>query len=426
MEGGKPDLQINISSPYIGLDHEYSGTVSDSGNGIRRIWIGLKQNDQEMILLDRDFPKTGFLNGGSMMEMPFSLKIEPRKLGLSEGAAMLRIAVWDHAWRNMFKGNRTYMEKEVVIDTTPPVVDVLSRQHNISQGGSGLVIYRVSEKDVAGGVVVGDNFFPGHSGYFKKDNIFLAFIALGHLQGTDTEMHVQATDPAGNTRRAGFHYYLKKKVFKKDTIRISDQFLNWKMPEFDLSELPGVYTSAIEKFLAVNRDLRKINTETFKVLGNNTDKALYWDGAFLRLPEAANRAGFSDYRSYTYQGKIIDKEYHMGIDLASVAHSKIPAGNRGKVVFTGTNGIYGKTVVLDHGYGLFSLYSHLSRIDVEIGAMVQKGDTLGLTGTTGMAGGDHLHFGMFVHNILVNPIEWWDGSWIQNNIMAKIEEAKMM
>jgi murein DD-endopeptidase MepM/ murein hydrolase activator NlpD len=82
---------------------------------------------------------------------------------------------------------------------------------------------------------------------------------------------------------------------------------------------------------------------------------------------------------------------------------------------------YGNSVVLDHGCGLFSMYAHLSLIDVEAGVVVDKGDILGRTGSTGMAGGDHLHFAMIVQGVFVNPVEWWDPHWIQDNIALKLE-----
>jgi len=114
----------------------------------------------------------------------------------------------------------------------------------------------------------------------------------------------------------------------------------------------------------------------------------------------------------------------LGIDLASIAHSPIPASNRGKVVFAGDLGIYGKTVIIDHGFGLFSTYSHMSVLNVENGQMVSKKEIIGRTGSTGLAGGDHLHFGMLVHSTFVNPIEWWDEAWIKNNILEKIDAVK--
>jgi len=115
---------------------------------------------------------------------------------------------------------------------------------------------------------------------------------------------------------------------------------------------------------------------------------------------------------------------HLGIDLASVSQSPVPAANRGKVVLTENIGIYGKTVIIDHGFGLFSMYSHLSGFGVQEGQIVDRGTIIGQTGTTGFAAGDHLHFGVLVHNTFVNPVEWWDASWIKNNITAKIEAVQ--
>jgi len=422
MEGGKPAVLLELPSQYIGLSTEFKGSVSDPGSGVRKLWIGLLKDGKEAVLKEEEFPSQSLIGGGSVNDTPIQMKIEPRKLGISDGKAIIRIVARDYSWRNWWKGNRTYLEHKVIIDTKPPVIDILTKIHNISQGGAGLVIYRVSETDAKTGIVVGGNFFPGHSGYFKDGAVFMAFIALDHLQGTDIEIHAEAMDKAGNSARAGFQYYLRKKAFKKDTISIPDQFLNWKMPEFDVADSQGRQLTGIEKFLAVNRTMRKENGALFASLAGKTENKLHWEGAFLRLPKSATRSGFADRRSYKYKGKIVDHQYHMGIDLASTAHSSVPAANGGKVVFADANGIYGKTVVLDHGFGLFSLYSHLSRIMVLKGEMVARGNVLGLTGTTGLAGGDHLHYGMMLQNVFINPLEWWDSAWIQNNITSKIKE----
>ena len=87
-------------------------------------------------------------------------------------------------------------------------------------------------------------------------------------------------------------------------------------------------------------------------------------------------------------------------------------------------GIYGITVVLDHGQGLGSVYCHLSKISVELNQEVPKGEVIGLTGQTGLAGGDHLHFGVMVSGVFVNPIEWWDSHWIQDNVTRKLALLK--
>jgi murein DD-endopeptidase MepM/ murein hydrolase activator NlpD len=272
--------------------------------------------------------------------------------------------------------------------------------------------------------LVGYNFFPVYPGYFKDENILMAFFALDYQQGPGTKVFVSATDFAGNNSRTGFRHYIKRKVFKKDLIEISDRFLNWKMPEFDVDIPPGSKTPLLDKFLKVNRKVRVDNYKQLLNIVVNTDKKLYWKGTFLRLPKSARKAGFADHRTYKYKGQIVDRQIHMGVDLASVAHSPVSASNTGKIAFAETMGIYGKTVIIDHGFGLFSMYSHLSDFNVKKWQMVSRGEIMGRTGTTGLAGGDHLHFGMLVHNTFVNPVEWWDASWIQNNISGKINAVK--
>jgi murein DD-endopeptidase MepM/ murein hydrolase activator NlpD len=191
------------------------------------------------------------------------------------------------------------------------------------------------------------------------------------------------------------------------------------MPEFASQVKTAEGATLIDAFLSVNRDMRRKNYEEIVKVTSQSEAKMHWKGAFVRLPGAANRAGYADHRKYLYKGKTIDNQTHMGVDLASLKSSPIPAANTGKVVHADNIGIYGRTVIIDHGFGLFSLYAHLSNIDVSVGQMVSKGDIIGNTGTTGLAGGDHLHFSMLVHHTFINPIEWWDSHWVQDNILIK-------
>lgn len=426
LEGKKPAILIEPPLQYIGRTQTLSVTVSDPQSGVRKLWIGLVKDGKETVLFQKHLPSAGIISGGEKHEASFNIKIEPESLGISDGKAMLRMVATDFSWRSWLSGNTTYLEKEVIIDTKPPDLDVLSKIHNVSQGGTGLVIYRLSEPCLKSGVIVGENFFPGYPGYFKNKNVFMAFFALNYKQGPGTNIFVRATDFAGNNAKAGFPYYIKKRGFKKVVLRISDKFLNWKMPEFNIDVAPDSETPMVDKFLKVNRELRNSNGKQLLEIVSETDKKLYWKGAFLRLPHSARKANFADHRNYQYKDHIIDQQVHLGIDLASVAHSPVPSSNSGKVVFTGHLGIYGKTVVIDHGFGVFSTYSHLSAFSVKKGQMVSKGETIGRTGSTGLAGGDHLHFGIMVHNTFVNPVEWWDATWIKNNISTKIKTVKSL
>jgi murein DD-endopeptidase MepM/ murein hydrolase activator NlpD len=160
-------------------------------------------------------------------------------------------------------------------------------------------------------------------------------------------------------------------------------------------------------------------------LREKTTPEKLWEGeTWLRQKNAVTMANFTDRRVYYYQGEKVDEQAHLGVDLASQANAPVQAANNGRVIFAERNGIYGLTVVLDHGQGLSSLYGHLSTISVESGQEVKKGDIIGYTGRTGLAGGDHLHFGIMVSGIPVNPREWLYGHWIEDNITKKLDLLK--
>lgn len=423
LEREAPALSMDLPSDHIGRSRELTLTVKDGKSGLRKVWVGLLKDGQETVLHAENFPSAGFFEGGKIHEDSVKIRIEPVALGYSDGEAVLRVVVSDYSWRDWWRGNKTYTEKNVVIDTQPPEIEVLSRAHNINQGGAGLVIFRTSEACSQSGVQVGDKFFPGHAGYFKDSRVYLAFIALGFRQGTDTAIFVKAADLAGNQAKGGLNYHLRRKEFKRDRINISDGFLKRKIAGFP-SEIPlNEDQPLLDKFLRINRDLREANYQTIAATCRDTDLQLHWKGDFLRLPKSANRAGFADHRTYLHNGRQIDQQVHMGIDLASVAHSPVPAANDGIVVFAEPLGIYGKTVILDHGFGVFSMYAHLSHIGVEVEGRLARGDILGRSGMTGLAGGDHLHFSMLIYDTFVNPVEWWDMNWIQHNVISKLEEA---
>lgn len=420
LEGEKPQLEIDLATPAIGISRQLSVSVADHKSGLRKLWIGIYKDGKETTLLEETYPGGWLSHAGRTFERALDLTIEPRKLGLSDGEALLRMVVRDFSLRAFGHGNKTYIEKAIHIDTVPPDIDVLSKVHNLSLGGTGLAIYRLSEACPVSGVVVNDKLFPGYAGYFKDPTVHMAFLGLSFDDPGNTDLFIQAVDAAGNVSKKGFYHYIRKVRPQKDDIRLSDRFLQSKMPEFE-SEVPAErQTSLLDRFLYVNGAMRQANAEAIAALTRRSENVMYWKDAFVRMPQTARQSSFADRRTYWYNGKIVDRQNHMGIDLAAVAHATIPAANHGKVVFNGTIGIYGKTIIVDHGFGLFSLYSHLSSTAVETGQEVSKGEPLGRTGMTGMAGGDHLHFSMIVGDTFVNPVEWWDAAWIRNNITDKI------
>ena len=166
--------------------------------------------------------------------------------------------------------------------------------------------------------------------------------------------------------------------------------------------------------------MRQENTERIRQICQESSPDRLWSGPFLQLPNSKVGARYAEKRTYHFGGRTVDKQVHMGYDLASTAHAPVLAANDGVVVFADRLGIYGNTVILDHGLGVFSLYGHLSELAIQKGEAVSGGDKLGSTGTTGLAGGDHLHFAMLVSGVFADPLEWFDERWIREHIESKL------
>jgi hypothetical protein len=420
-EGDKPVVSLDPVPEYVGSKTTITGYLIDRKSGIRKLRVGLRQKDREVVLMEQDYVSGADAPTLTLHEVPLSIEIDARALDINDGPATVSISVRDRSWRQWFEGNQTDIDIDIMIDTRPPQIEVLTTSHNIYQGGAGLVIYRLSEDCETSGVYVGDSFFPGRLYSPDRDGVYVAFIAVAGHQGRDTQMYVHAADRAGNTSRRGFYYRILGRTFKTDTLTITETFLNTKLPEFHgFEDWPGEGT-LLDQFLFVNRTLREKNNALILGLGGQSASEMFWQGAFGRLPNSAQQAGFADHRLYRYNGEIIDEATHLGIDLASVQQAPVPAANAGRILKVDYIGIYGNTVIIDHGFGLFSLYSHLSNALVGPGDMVAKGDIIGHTGISGWAGGDHLHFSMIVDHVFVNPVEWWDPAWIQNHVMDKLD-----
>jgi len=283
------------------------------------------------------------------------------------------------------------------------------------------VVYRSSPDTAKTGIKVGAHWFPGFQNVVKEhpDYYFAMFSHAYDVQPTDRATIV-ATDKAGNTREMRLSYELKNVKYKKSTIAVSDSFYQNKVVPLlkDVSKRDG---SVKDVFVAVDKGVRKQNEDLITEVTSKTSPKILWEGAFHQLSNSKVEANFADARTYTYHGEPIDTAFHLGYDLSVTKHYPIEASNSGVVAWTGDLGLYGNAIIIDHGLGLYTLYGHCSQVDVKPGDAVKKGGILGKTGETGFAGGDHLHFGVYLDGVAVLPVEWWDQKWIDENITPKLE-----
>jgi len=405
-----PKVSLSPDSGLIAVRRELTLKQDAQGGFLKKLAVSAVQADKTVNVLLKDYPP-----GTPQAAETFTLA----KTGLKDGAFTLQVDATSSAPR--FGADRTTTQiHSFTLENKPPVVAVLSVAHNITQGGAGLVVYTVSKDVEKTGVVSGDQFFPG---YRQGGNFYACLFPFPYdMEPGKYVPRVIAVDKAGNERLMGINYHLSAKTFSTDRIDLNDSFLEKIASEFK-DKFPQAATP-LDIFLKANRDQRQQDRKLISDYGRKTSSAPLWQGPFLRMPNTAPLGGFAQFRTYIYQGKEVDRQTHLGFDLASLAQADVPAANRGKVVFAGDFGIYGQCIIIDHGLGLQTIYGHLSRIGVKPGDNVEKGQIIGNTGATGMAGGDHLHFEMTISGVSVNPIEWWDSHWLKNNVTGKLEIVK--
>ena len=415
--------------PVIGQTGALDVTVDAPGGTLDDLSITLSQGAQRIPVLTLASAPNGAIVREGADRLRVKTAIGRKSLpDLKSGQAQIVV----NATRPVLRGLRhtsSSASKDVQVRLEPPKVGIVSTKHYVNVGGSEFVVYRASPPDVDSGVQVGELRYPGFpasgAGLTGGPDLKVAFFPLLFDQPADTPINLYARDSAGNEAHAEFDHRVFPKKFRHSTISIDEPYVRRVVLPI-LEQSPEVKASAddpLPAFLTVNNELRKIDNGKIEAVGRDTVPAILWHGAFQPFGNAQVESAFADYRTYTYAGKDVDHQVHLGFDLARTVNSPVVAGNDGKVIHAKYLGIYGNCIILDHGMGVQSLYGHLSSFGVKEGDEVKKGQQIGVSGQTGMAGGDHLHFSMIVGGQFVNATEWWDPHWIEDRVMRKLREA---
>ena len=429
--GGAPVITIDKPQTLVGQAGTLDVVITTPGGKLSELNATLEQSGQSVSLFSLAQP------GGAALKQEGAEAVRlTRGIGradvpqLKSGDARITIT----AARTGPFGLRRQVgaaTRAFQVRLEPPRVAVISTHHFVNLGGAEAVVYRATPADVMSGVKVGEDEYPGYplsgAGVAADPSLKIAFFALLFDQDLNTPFTVFARDEAGNGASTPLDAKVFTKNFRRSRIEVPQAFLQRVVPAI-LQNTQGFTASnpsdLLQSFLEINRDLRQKNAQQIAALAKSTSKDLLWQGAFLQLGNSQVESMFADHRTYFYENKEIDQQVHLGFDLAVTSAVPVVAANKGRVVNADFLGIYGNCVILDHGMGVQSLYAHLSSIDVKVGDTVEKGQTLGRSGMTGLAGGNHLHFTMLVNGHPVNAVEWWDAHWIEDRVMRKIREAK--
>jgi murein DD-endopeptidase MepM/ murein hydrolase activator NlpD len=423
--GSAPNIDIKPAMSAIGKRTPVTIAISEPRRGITNVKVELVQGDKVATVVDKNYPYgSQFSFWGAKTEKDV-LKTEMGRSvlpGLTGGTAVIRVTA-GRASTWLRHPDPVVEEVSLPVKLTPPLIQVTSTQTYVNQGGCEVVTYRIGDSTVRDGVRAGSWWFPGFPlpGGGKQDRFALFAVPYDMAQ---PDVRLIAEDAAGNEAEKTFIDKFTPNPFKSDNVEITDAFINKVVTEI-LSQTPEMTDrgNPLENYLAINRELRQKNGETIKSLAQKSRPEFLWNSPFLAMRNGKVMAAFADRRTYLYQGRVIDHQDHLGYDLAITKQYPIPASNSGIIVYAGFFGIYGNAVIIDHGYGLQSIYGHLSSISVAAGQQISRGGIIGKTGDTGLAGGDHLHFCTLLQGLPVTPVEWWDGHWIKDRIAKKLGPA---
>jgi murein DD-endopeptidase MepM/ murein hydrolase activator NlpD len=424
--GPAPDIAIEPAAKAIGARTPVTVTAAEASRGLTAVKVEFVQGDHTETIVAKTYtPASAWAFWGSRTSsdaIKFELGRDVQK-NLKQLPATIRVtATRAGSWLR----HPAPIVKEIVLPVrlTPPSLAVVSSFTYVSQGGCEAVVYRVGETSVKDGVKAGAWFFPGFPlpGGGPQDHF--ALFAVPYDLGEASQVRLTAEDDVGNSASATMIDKFFPSPLHRDTIPLDDAFLGKVVPSI-LSQTPELTDKGdlLANYLQINRDLRKTDNAQLIALARSSQPRFLWTRPFQAMGSTKVMARFADRRSYVYRGKTVDQQDHLGLDMAGVAHAPVPAANDGVVVLAKFFGIYGNAVVVDHGYGLMSLYGHLSSIDVKEGQTVTRGQALGRTGDTGLAGGDHLHFAILLQGLPVSPVEWWDSHWLTDRIVRKLGRA---
>ncbi len=414
-----PAIRPTPAIKGLGLSRKLDFTIHDPRYRITHVTVQVRQNGRSFsapVTLTQAGNKTGHTMEAAAVagrrEMP----------ALRQGQATIVVTAFNDSWGRFFRGGKGVLALNVPVRFMPPQVEVLTPQSYVNQGGCDMILFNVSEGTIKSGIEVGDQYFPSWPVKDSTPQTRMCIYSIPYDASPTVPVHIVAEDDAGNRTVASFNYKVFPKKFHHSTIQISDSFMQRVVPPI-MSQTTAIQDqgSLVKNFIAINHDLRRDDSQRLVQFSKQTSPRLMWTRPFLRLPDTKTEAYFADFRTYTYKGKVIDHEVHLGFDLARVAHSPVQAANDGLVIYAGWLDIFGNAVVIDHGCGLQSLYGHMASFKVKPGQLVHRGQLIGYSDSTGLAGGDHVHFEMLLDGLPVNPAEWWDPHWIHDRIMAKLQ-----
>ena len=418
-EQNKPTVESK-NSIYWNLKSKVKIKINDD-TGIKYYKITFKDGTKNIVLAQKVMNKS---------QKEIILDIEPPKLDMFYKGqnTVLEIEVVDNSKWNFLEGNKVVKEIDVMIDTKKPIANVIGNSRYIQRGGSGVVVVKVKDENLKDAYISFNDKKQFKLTPFYKEDYYVALIAWPMDISSFNRINLIVTDKAENKTITKVPFYIQKKNFKTDKIKLTEKFIKNVSANVLEQSFEPIPDNLKDIFVYSNTVLREKNIKTIEQTvskNSSIDRIDSFDiNAFKRLRGSKTVATYGEKRHYYLNGEKINEAWHLGIDWASVKKAPVRSSNEGIVIFKNYLGLYGNSIIIDHGMGLSTLYAHTSSQHVDFGEDIGKNKKIASTGSTGAVFGDHLHFGVLIQGVEVNPIEWMDSNWIKLRITNILNKAK--
>ncbi len=354
----------------------------------------------------------------------------------------IEVKVFDKSyWSNTTEASWDYL-----VDVTPPRVAAYTTQHNGTQGGVELVVYRAEDKNLSeSGVRVRDIFFKGYpvadygEEYSKAKNAYFAFYAIPlDFNPAKDVVRLYAKDKGNNYTEMRFKYNTRRVAKPKRDINVTATFLNkaeeifqqnyvnekQKFADAGISITDDTNLPISQKFDLLTFDYQKYLNTVLNKLSQNSLHTKNWDNAFTQ-PLGTITGVYGETKTFLHDGQTLGTLINNGFEFALPNGTDVYPQASGVVLYTGKMGIYGNVVIVDHGLGICTLYGYLSEILISPdGEMIDTKTVIGKSGNTGLTNSDRLYVAVLNQGYAVSPTEWWDRNWINNHIINKMADVK--
>lgn len=434
LEHNPPIIQLIDVPRGVGLSPvNVKFRVSDTGSGLDQVVVRLKQRGPSKEIQKVD------AYGKNSVEV--SVDLDSESHNLVEGSVNIDVRAFDKS----FWSNRAEMNLPLRVDFRRPKIEVLSTQHNAREGGSQMVFYKAFDEDLAlSGVKVDNQIFMGYPATsIDKDlddrDLKVALYAVPLSAGTEGSVNIRlfAEDKVGNATSANFYNKIAARTLGTTKVTLQSEFLRDKIVDLASKARTKIRSSEaapadpdqrlIADFVLVNEKLRILNeTELASLVSKSPRHETFWKGPFVRQSVSIQQT-FGEMQNFVYEGKTIGSARSWGEEwVLPRGQNEVLATNDGIVIFVQDLGTYGWTVGIDHGLGLVSIYSRLGNASIQNGTVVEKGQAIGVAGSSGFARNQHVYFEMRLQGVPVDPREWFDANWFYSHIVGKTNDIKKM